>query len=78
MMDCKEQKHEGSDSCVFYVTLPIPEFGLEDANRRIANLRAEVRRQVIAVRSKCAYCRIVSFTLSFIVLYSIFCIVKDL
>ena len=78
MMECKEQKQEGSDSGVFYVKLTIPEFGLEDENRRIANFRAEVRRQVIAVRSKCAYCRIVRFTLSFIVLYSIFFIVKDL
>lgn len=74
-----EIKKKGSDSDVFYVTRTIPEFGLEDEeNLRIANFRAEVRRQVIAVRSKCAYCRIVSFTVSFIDLYSIFCTVKDL
>jgi hypothetical protein len=64
---------------VAYFTLHLlsQNLGLEDENLRRANLLAEVRRQVNAVRSKCVYFRIARFTLSFIDLYSIFCTVQD-
>jgi hypothetical protein len=52
MVGWKEWKEEGNDSGVFYVTLTIPDLGLEDKNRSIAKLWAEVRGQVIVSKKQ--------------------------